>query len=174
MLTELSTRSASQEDAFKLSALSIQVWLHTYATSGISDAMAKYVIGEYSPQRIAELVSRQNCQVVVAEVNENAVGYAVVGFGRICPYCEDATTELMTLYVQEHFKRQSVGTTLLHRCESIAASQGTTKGIWLTVNSRNWEARSFYATKGFVDVGVTYFELDGKSHENRVLLLSQT
>ncbi|MBD2104089.1 hypothetical protein [Leptolyngbya sp. FACHB-261] len=37
----------------------------TYATSGIGDAMAKYVIGEYSPQRITELVSHQDCQVVV-------------------------------------------------------------------------------------------------------------
>jgi ribosomal protein S18 acetylase RimI-like enzyme len=174
MSIELSTRSASQEDAFKLSALAIQVWLHTYATSGISDVMARYVIAEFSPQRMAELINRQDYQVVVAEANGNAVGYAVVGIGRICPYFKAATVELVTLYVQEHFKRQSVGSTLLYRCKVIATSQGRTAGIWLTVNSQNREARDFYAAKGFVDIGIAYFELEGKRHENRVLLLSQT
>ena len=36
-------------DAPALAALSIQVWLDTYATEGVSDLIARYVLDEFTP-----------------------------------------------------------------------------------------------------------------------------
>jgi hypothetical protein len=46
MLFEPTLRNAVVSDAESLSALGIQVWLHTYATQGVRANIAKYVLAK--------------------------------------------------------------------------------------------------------------------------------
>jgi hypothetical protein len=41
-------RQGQHRDAVNLSALAIQVWLHTYATEGISSLISHYVLSEFT------------------------------------------------------------------------------------------------------------------------------
>ena len=76
--------------------------------------------------------------------------------------------ELLRLYVQEPFTGAKVGTQLLVRAEALAASAGASV-LWLTPWVHNHRALAFYSGRGYADYGLTYFNLQGESHENRVL-----
>jgi diamine N-acetyltransferase len=162
-------RNAIPADAENLAALAIQVWLHTYATNGISLTGSRYVLSEFTPEKFAALIGNENNIVLLSEVNAHLVGYAVIAFGAACPASHSSTTQLATLYVQEHFTRAGVGSALIAEAGAISA-QRAHEPMWLAVNARNSRAIGFYAKHGYRNIGVTYFELGGKKHENFVLV----
>ena len=104
-----SIRPATPADMECLTALAIQVWLHTYATDGIRSSIAHYVLTEYTPEHFAHIIADPQWQLLVAEVNQHLVGYALVGFDSICPTEPEAEVEMATLYVQEHFEGEGIG-----------------------------------------------------------------
>lgn len=161
-------RLGQRRDAANLSALAIQVWLHTYATEGISSLISRYVLSEFTPEKFEALLSDESSAVLVAEAGENLVGYATVTTGTACPVVTSAKVELATLYVQEPFIGKGVGGALLSQAEHWAR-QRTNTSVWLTVNSKNFHAISFYAKHGYTKLGITYFELGSQKHENLVL-----
>jgi ribosomal protein S18 acetylase RimI-like enzyme len=161
-------RQGQRRDAENLSALAIQVWLHTYATEGVSSAISRYVLSEFTPEKFEALLSHEASAVLVAEVGENLVGYATVITGRACPVATSSKAELATLYVQEPFIGKGVGSALLGQVEQWAR-QRTNTPVWLTVNSKNLRAIAFYAKHGYTKLGITYFELGNQKHENLVL-----
>ena len=75
--------------------------------------------------------------------------------------------ELLRLYVQEPFTGAKLGTQLLGRAEDTARQRGATV-LWLTPWVHNHRALAFYARCGYTDYGLTYFTLEGESHQNRV------
>jgi diamine N-acetyltransferase len=155
-------------DAENLAALAIQVWLQTYATDGISSTISRYVLSEFSVDRFQALLSAKSSQVFVAEVGESLVGYAVVSVETLCPEPTSARVELSTLYIQEPFARNGFGSSLLRQAESWA-KQHANSSVWLTVNSKNVRAITFYAKHNYRKLGVTYFTLGHQRHENVVL-----
>jgi ribosomal protein S18 acetylase RimI-like enzyme len=171
-------------DAESLAALAIQVWLHTYATEGISPSIARYVLSEFTAEKFVCLLSREDTAVLVAEAGGNLVGYAVVSIGAECPSANpttanstaansaaaNSTAELATLYVQEHFAQAGIGSALLAESRGLARRRGGSVDLWLTVNVRNEPAIAFYRKHGFIRIGLDYFELDGQRHENHVLV----
>jgi GNAT superfamily N-acetyltransferase len=161
-------RTATVSDVDNLAALATQVWLHTYASEGISCAISSYVLSEFCPQRFATLLLEPSTAVIVAEREQNLIGYAKVTVGTACPQATRAKVELATLYVQEPFVGKGVGVALLQRAEQWAQMQAGTS-LWLTVNSRNSRAIAFYAKHGYTRLGTTYFELGAARHENLVL-----
>ena len=78
-------RPGRHEDTKTLSALAIQVWLHTYATEGVSSVIASYVLSEFTPERFAALLSESSSGVFVAEHGKHLLGYAVVRASAACP-----------------------------------------------------------------------------------------
>ena len=44
------------------------------------------------------------------------------------------------------------------------------QSIWLTVNSQNEKAISFYRSRGMSQDGISYFELGGTKQENKVMV----
>jgi len=76
--------------------------------------------------------------------------------------------EITTLYIQDRQQGKGLGSQLLQHVN------GLYKPVyWLTTWSQNIEAIGFYQHLGFNDIGVSYFELDGEQHENRVLGYSE-
>ena len=163
------SRQALPSDAECLAALATQVWLHTYATDGISTAIAHYVLSEFSARKFATILTQEKSTVLVAEIDGNTVGYALVNVDAPCP-SGSSTVEVVSLYVQAHFARQGVGLALLHACQQLAKQCTGSVDIWLTVNAQNLPAIAFYAKHGMVKTGTAYFELGGEKHENHVLV----
>ncbi len=169
MRPRLDIRSGRSEDANRLAVLATQVWLHTYATSGITADIAEYVLNEVTPEKYRALLNDPTRQAFVAENGESLVGLAVVKFGAPCPAGNASSAELQTLYVQEHFLGCGAGKSLLRAAEAEAKlrSNGV---LWLTVNAKNARAIAFYAHQGYARVGTTYFALGEGRHENHVLI----
>ena len=169
MRHSLLIRGGLPHDASQLAVLATQVWLHTYATNGISREIADYVLAELSPQRYVALLADQTIQVFVAEKNACLVGFAVVQRGAKCPSGAESAVELQTLYVQESFTGQGVGTALLRVAEAHARDQSGT-ALWLTVNAQNIRAVAFYRQQAYALSGTTYFVLGESRHENHVFI----
>ncbi len=162
-------RAGTADDAQRLSALAMQVWLHTYATQGVSSTIAGYVQSEFSTERFQSLLFEQSSRVLVAELNNHLIGYAVVKFDSPCPEPCSARAELSTLYVQAPFAGQGLGASLLKAAES-CAMQLASCALWLTVNAQNTRAMAFYAKHGYAKIGITQFRLGDADHDNWVLL----
>ena len=169
MRPSLYIRSGRSEDADRLAVLATQVWLHTYATGGVTADIAEYVLRELTPERYLAVLGDPTCQVLVAASGESLVGLAVVKFGVPCPAGDYSSVELQTLYVQEHFVGCGAGKSLL-RAAQTEARQRSNGVLWLTVNAKNARAVAFYAHQGYTKVGTTYFVLGEGRHENHVLI----
>lgn len=162
-------RDALPGDACKLSALATQVFLHTYATQGISSVIAGHVRSEFTLENFATWIGTETTHILVAEERAHLVGYARIAFGAACPERSASSVELVTLYVQEHFARQGVGSALLTRAQALAW-QYTRQPLWLTVNAQNARAVTFYAAHLYTKIGTAWFALGADRHENHVLV----
>ena len=162
-------REGIPADAERLAVLATQVWLHTYATEGISAVIARYVLSELSVSKFVACLAQESSTVLVAELDENIVGYAIVNTGVACP-SGSPTVEVASLYVQEHFARKTIGSSLLRQSRQVALRRTGSSAIWLMVNAQNWPAIAFYQKHGLVKTGTAYFELGGDKHENHVLV----
>ena len=169
MCLSLSVRSGRSEDANRLAVLAAQVWLHTYATDGITTDIAEYVLREFTPEKYLSVLNDPSSHVLVAESDDSLAGLAVVKFDTPCPAGNYSSAELQTLYVQEHFMGRGVGKSLLRAAEAEAKLRSSGV-LWLTVNAKNARAIAFYARQGYAKVGTTYFVLGEGRHENHVLI----
>ena len=79
--TSFTIRAAEPADAVRLTALGIHVWLHTYAKNGISDPIARYILEEFTVTKMRALIADSKQRVLVAENNENLLGYATLNMG---------------------------------------------------------------------------------------------
>ncbi len=164
----VSLRAAVPEDALCLSVLAMQVFLDTYATLGIRPALAREVLASYSEAVFRDAATQPQTRLVVAEVAGHLVGFAQVSLGAghaLAP--AGAPAELFRLYVQEPFTAAGVGTQLLAWAEQLAKEASATV-MWLTPWVHNHRALAFYARRGYSDYGLTWFNFEGESHENRV------
>jgi diamine N-acetyltransferase len=111
-------RGGCPDDADRLAVLAVQVWLHTYATDGINGEIAQYVLSELTPVKYSQWLSEPSTHFFVAEQDESLVGFAVLKVGVPCPNGASSTTELQTLYVQEHYIGHGIGKSLLQIAEA--------------------------------------------------------
>lgn len=162
-------RAARVYDAPSLAVLASQVWLHTYATEGITDAIAQYVLSALTPARFETLLADSAVDLIVAEAGAALLGFASVRHRTPCPDRADVSAELQTLYVQEHGQGQGIGTALLQAAQAQARKRSKSR-LWLSVNAHNTRAMDFYAREGFERVGTINFLLGEQGHENHVLV----
>lgn len=162
-------RPAHLNDALCLGMLATQVFLDNYAPAGIRAAIASEALRSFSTAAIETVLSRDNCFVFIAELDDHLVGFAQVTIGTPQVLVRTAApAELDRLYVQEPFTRIGLGSRLIAQAESQARILGAS-AMWLTPWVHNHRALQFYAKQGYRDLGATWFEMDGEQHENRVL-----
>lgn len=164
-----SIRQGTSEDAIRLAVLAAQVWLHTYATEGITADIAEYVLSEFAVEKFSKRLVHPETSIFVAEYDARMVGFAAIQFGAPCLSYPKAVVELETLYVQEHFIGRGIGAALLGAVEGMVREQSAST-LWLTVNAQNARAIAFYARHGYSKVGTTHFVLGQSHHENLVLV----
>jgi ribosomal protein S18 acetylase RimI-like enzyme len=161
-------RSATENDSLNLAALSIQVWLDSYATNGIRKEISKYVLSTFTKQYFIEILNCPKYRILVFIENDHLVGYILANLQSI--YRDDLDGyEIEKLYVQQHFQGKGIGRALL---SEMSKRHGGT--YWLSTWKHNQKAIGFYKHLGFLDIGSKIFELDGEFHENRVLALKTT
>jgi len=162
-------RRAVPPDAPCLGVLATQVFLDTYATGGIRPAIAHEVLAAFSTPAMSALLEREATRIEVAECEGHLIGFAQLTRGTVHELVDaSAPAELDTLYVQEPFTHLGVGSALLRQAEVLAAAQGASD-LWLTPWIHNHRALTFYRKHAYVDLGATWFRMEGETHENRVL-----
>ncbi len=152
----------NKTDVKNLTALSIQVWLHTYATKGIRTEFSNFVFDTFTQNNFESVLDSMHEKIFVAVVDENLLGYIRINFEAQCK--EAAGYEIVTFYVQEHFQNKGVGKNLLNFVWDTYGSN-----CWLTTWIHNTPAILFYEHLDFKKVGYTYFVLDGQKHKNHIL-----
>ncbi|MCM5557042.1 GNAT family N-acetyltransferase [Pleomorphomonas sp. JP5] len=160
---------AGPTDAANLAALSIEVWLHTYARDGIRQAFSDYVLREFTAERFVGHVADPRGAVLKCERGPYLLGYLLLDFDAACPTVPGLKGEIATLYVRSRHAREGIGTGLLAEAADLGRARGLER-FWLAVNHENAPALRFYEAQGFSRHGSRDFELDGERHENFILV----
>ncbi|MEZ8224392.1 N-acetyltransferase family protein [Vibrio splendidus] len=161
-------KKARLSDCLDLAALSLQVWLHTYATQGLRAKVSHYALSTFTERHFQQLLNNPACQIWVYIHEEHLVGFISVDLDS---NFNDETHgyEVTTLYVSEHFQGQGVGRKLL---DEIKVQHGAS--FWLSTWVNNQKAIDFYRNLGFKLVGELSFDLEGELHENHVFSYTST
>jgi GNAT superfamily N-acetyltransferase len=146
-------RHATTQDSLCLAALGMQVFLDTYATEGIRNAIAQEVLDSFSPDNMSKIIAESDSFIIVAEVNDHLVGFAQIAMStdHDLIYHENSS-ELQRLYVQEKFTGRGVGYKLLEEAEKCAHLGGASL-LWATVWIGNHRALAFYPRQGYEHLG---------------------
>ncbi|WP_156117593.1 GNAT family N-acetyltransferase [Collimonas arenae] len=147
-----------------LTALSIQVWLHTYATEGVSDDLAREVLTIFTPAYFQEVIADTDYRLLVEVDGANLLGYILLDLDSPCEEQNYGGVEVDTLYVQEHFHGRGIGRALLDHAMKHAG-----KLLWLKAWAGNTRALAFYKAYGFTDIGMAWHVIDDQKYENRIL-----
>jgi diamine N-acetyltransferase len=162
-------RHASPIDAVTIAALSVQVFLDTYATEGIRPDLAREAFSEYSAEVFARRIVETGRTFILAEAGACLLGFAEVRLSqRAAPDGQTSGAELVRLYVQPAAQHNRIGRALLERTEQVARTHKLSS-VWLAAWDRNTNARAFYAHMGYADVGATTYSFQGHTYANRVL-----
>jgi diamine N-acetyltransferase len=165
---EFELRAAYPSDAVTIAALSVQVFLHTYATQGVRPDLAHEAFAEYSAEVFARRLDESNRAFILAEAGTGVLGYAEVLLSPLAaPAAQVSGAELVRLYVQPAAQRLGIGCALLERTEQ-AALAALVPAVWLTAWEGNVNAGAFYARMGYADVGTTTYSFRGHTYANRV------
>lgn len=162
----LNIRNATSADELSIAVLGMQVFLDTYATEGIRDALAREVLEAFSPEKISSLIARPDIALLVAQARGHLLGFAQIAVRTDHPMIGDPdAAELQRLYVQERFTGHGIGWQLLERAQVQAASRGASR-LWATVWTGNHRAMSFYPRQGYWHAGSPVYRLQDEVHEN--------
>jgi ribosomal protein S18 acetylase RimI-like enzyme len=153
---DFTLRRATHSDALTLAVLGMQVFMDTYATEGVREAIAREALESFAPDTLAAIIQDARELVLVAQVSLNSDH----------PMIDDRhAAELKRLYVQERFTGRSVGRRLLQRAEE-EASAGGASAMWATVWVGNPRALQFYPRQGYTYVGPAVHRLQAEAHQN--------
>lgn len=155
-------RKAQKSDCLNLAALSLQVWLQTYATEGLRLKISQYALSTFTELHFQTILSNDPCDIWVYIKEDHLVGFAAVD---LASHFNDNANgfEVTTLYVSEHFQGQGIGRQLL---DKIKAHYGLP--FWLSTWVHNFKAIHFYNNLQFSIIGHLNFDIDGELHENYV------
>lgn len=161
MNDELVIRTATIDDLATIGYLAQQIWPGTYG-SILSESQLQYMMDLiYSPDSLQQQLVKHKHVFLLAELNEEAVGFASWSALR-----EAGVYKLHKLYVLPGTQGKGIGKALIDFIiDSLPATEGPIT-LRLNVNRYN-KARQFYEKLGFVvtkeediDIGNQYFMND--------------
>lgn len=164
-------RPANLKDASSLAAVGMEVWLNTYIRHGVNALFADYALSQFTTARYEEILSRKSETIYVSQESAGIIGFIHVSLDSKAPMHTCSDLEISTLYVQTRHQGSGAGGRLLEAGLRFCVSTGR-PNVWLSVNSENDRATSFYMKKGFVKIGETQFQIDNQFYPNHVLRYS--
>lgn len=159
----MNVREIEVRDCENLTALSIYVWLDTYAKDGVREEISKFVLSTFTKQNFKEVVTSSAKRGFVVTLSKHIIGTAIVNLDS--HYDQDVKYgyEIETLYVHPGFQRRGVGALLLGNLRDSVGEKS-----WLTTWVHNYGAINFYKKNGYNIVGEVEFKLMSESHMNHV------
>jgi len=126
-----------------------------YRLAGPADAyeiavMSRYLIEvglrgwTWPPERVGKAIKARDTNVVIADVKQHLVGFAIMDFG-------DSTAHLSLLAVKPTHQRCGIGRALVAWMEEAALVAGITS-VSLELRSNNFPARTFYRMLGYKEL----------------------
>jgi ribosomal protein S18 acetylase RimI-like enzyme len=154
-------RYATIKDAEMLTELSYKTFFdafHSHPKNAPED-IADYMEKAFDLKTISAELLEEDSIFLIAELEDEAVGYAKVMVGSI----EDEINasrpiELNRLYAKQEFIGKGIGRKLLDECVRIAV-ENDCDVMWLGVWEYNLRAKRFYEKSGFYEVGRHFFQL---------------
>jgi diamine N-acetyltransferase len=171
-LPQVSIRLATINDATLLSGLAVRTFSETFGSHNTPENMASYLANSFSPTKQAEELADPNGWVKIAEIDAEAVGYAMMHAG-LAPAVVNGERpiELVRLYVSQKSIGSGVGAALMKDCLDESATRGY-QTIWLGVWEHNHRALAFYRRWKFVEVGTHIFQLGDDPQTDLVMMRS--
>lgn len=160
-------RKAEHKDCLDLAALSLQVWLHTYAVKGLRAQISQYALSTFTEGYFLKLLDHTSIDVKVFEEDGHLIGFIVIDLESTFNGCPNSGYEIVTLYISQHFQGTGIGRKLLKEVEDIYGAP-----FWLSTWENNHDALAFYKKLGFKIIGELNFDLGGELHPNHVLSYS--
>lgn len=166
MTDDVTLRQGIADDASCIGALGAQVFLDTYAKTGIRPALAREVESHFGRDAVRERLMQPSRKLLLAEHGTHLVGFSEIVLGaRHELVASQRTAELARLYVQTPFLRRGVGRLLLRQSEALARSSGADT-LWLTAWVGNERALAFYARQGYERLGSSDYVFENEAFEN--------
>lgn len=162
-------RPAALQDVNKLSILFKQVYIQTYGSEGVSDEFANFIMLQFSPKRIENLIKTEPASLLLASYKDNLVGVAEISLNKRCPLGNLPAAELNKLYILEWFCGQGIGENLLKLAEQIVLETGGTD-MWLWVFESNMRAIQFYNKHHYAYIGKADFKMETNTYTNDVMI----
>jgi diamine N-acetyltransferase len=164
-------RPARPTDAPQIAALVAAVWIDTYATDGVTPAIAQHVLGTITAAKISAELARPGRLAWVATQGDGVLGFADLQPDQVAPCLGPVRqAEILHLYVNERHLRRGIGSALLRTCCDVAFALGCA-AVWLSVWAENDRALRFYESHGWEWSGDTTFRLGPVEHANRIYVL---
>jgi GNAT superfamily N-acetyltransferase len=162
-------RRADVTDAGLLAELGARTFSDAFAADNKAEDMAAYLAASFSPAKQAEEIVDTRSTYLVAEIDNEAVGYAQLYAG-VTPECVTGTTpvELVRFYVVARWHGRGVSAALMRACIDEARRAGH-QTLWLGVWEHNGRAQAFYRKWSFHEVGEHVFQL-GSDPQTDVLM----
>ena len=95
----------------------------------------------WPPERVARAVRARGTEVLVAEVRDHLVGFAIMEFG-------DTSAHLSLFAVKPAYQRCGIGRAMMDWLEEAALAAGIDR-VNLELRANNFSARCFYRILGF-------------------------
>lgn len=161
-------RQAVPDDALVIGVLGTQVFLDTYATSGIRPLLAREVGEHFSTEAIAARLAEPDTRFLLAEREGHLVGFVQLGLAARHELVQAGpAVEVQRIYVQARFNGQGIGKALVAGAEHQARAAGAV-ALWLTAWVGNAHALAWYRRQGWRELGSTDYVFEGERFENRV------
>ena len=157
--TPITIRYAKSSDNVMLSEIGRQTFYDSFAAENTPEDMAAYLAESFSPQKQAAELADSKTVFLIAEIEDEAVGFARMKEGPPLPgITGDHPIEIVRFYSVKAWIGRGVGAALMQACLDEASKRGC-DSIWLDVWERNPRAMAFYRKWGFVEVGTATFKL---------------
>lgn len=155
-------------DVKSLAALSIEVWLDTYAHRGVSDSYAAHVLDTYSPDAFARDLENGDKKLFLCRNDFGLLGYLKLDLSARPVSATSGSAEIETLYIRRHHHRLGLGSLLFREALRCAADAGQPR-LFLTVHEGNSKAIAFYEAQGMAIDGSWTFEFEGGAVPNLIM-----
>jgi diamine N-acetyltransferase len=155
-------RPATAGDAAALSAFAAETFHVTYAAFNTAENMATHMDATFSPERQRREIEDQSGFVLLAVEDAEIVGYAVVAPGH-------SALEIKRFYIAPTRHGHGIAQMLMDAVVRDAAARSA-GALWLSVWERNPRAIAFYRKTGFVEGGVSTFQLGSDTQRDLLMV----
>lgn len=144
-------RCATPNDADKLAPFAARLFPLGGRPGANPAHLDAYIAAELTPQRLRQWIADPSARLVLAESNDDLIGYAMLLLERAHSQVQaQAPAEIRKFYLDPSAHGQGVANSLMGEILSLAHGRDV---IWLTVYSENLRGIRFYERSGFRIVG---------------------